>query len=59
MDLKTKTQLVKAVKSFIATIAILFYEEGVRVIKNVAEEWLTARAKKLKTTKKRSKRKKS
>ena len=59
MDPKAKTQLLKAVKSFIATVAVLFYEEGVRVIKDTAQEWLTTRAKKVKTAKRPKIRKKS
>lgn len=52
MDPKAKTQLVKAVKSFIVTIFVLFGEEGVRIIKKLIEEWLEARTKKPKATKK-------
>jgi dsRNA-specific ribonuclease len=59
MDPKAKRQLVKAAKSFTAIIAALFYEEGVRFLRNTAHEWLEARAKKAKTAKPRARRKKS
>ncbi len=59
MNPKVLAQLVKAIKSFVATIAVLFGKEGVRIIGKLVDEWLEARAKKAKTTKKRARRKKS
>lgn len=59
MDPKVLAQLVKAGKSFVATIAVLFGKEGVRIIGKLVDEWLEARSKKSKTTKKHKKRKES
>ena len=59
MDPKTTRQLIKLGKQFIGIIAALFGEVGVRIIRQLVDEWLERRTKKIKTTKKRAKRKKS
>ena len=59
MDPKAKTQLVERVKWIIGMIALQYFEEGVLVIRDVANEWLVARSKKAKATKSRARRKKS
>lgn len=58
MDPKVTTQLVKAVKQFIVAIFLLFGEAGVRLIKELVEEWLETRSKKASATKTRARRKK-
>lgn len=59
MDPKAKTQLVERVKWIIGMIDLQYFEEGVLVLRDVANEWLVARSKKAKSTRSRAQRKKS
>lgn len=59
MDPKTKTELVERVEWIIGMIALQYFEEGVRIVRDVANEWLEARAKKAKAARARARRKKS
>ncbi|MBA7537749.1 hypothetical protein ES705_30018 [subsurface metagenome] len=59
MDLKTTKQITDLVKQFVGIIAVLVGQEGVRITKKLADEWLVARARKAKAARARARRKKS
>lgn len=58
MDRKAKIELIKVVKNHIGIVAAFFDDAGVRIVKQVCDEWLAAHARKAKAARARARRKK-